>query len=96
MNEKKNVFLKTMKQLRIGSFVTVLFFVLYVASMVLKIGVISDILAIAGMLIALYVMFSVLMYEGEDKTRSFVWGQCSVAILMMLFAYGTVRQWLGL
>ena len=64
MNEKKNPFLKNLKQLRIGSFVTTAFFVVYLISMVLKLGVISGIIAIVGTLVGLYVFFSDLMYEG--------------------------------
>ena len=96
MNEKKNPFLKNLKQLRIGSFVTAGFFAVYLASMVLKAGVLSGIIAIVGTLVALYVFFSDLMYEGEDKTRSFTWGQGAMTIMLALFAYGTIKQWLGL
>lgn len=96
MNEKKNPFLKTLKQLRIGSFVTVLFFLLYLGSMVLKLGTVSGIIAIAGTLVGLYVFFSEQMYEGEDKTRSFTWGVGAMTLLLGMFAYGSIRQWLGL
>jgi len=96
MNEKKNPFLKNLKQLRIGSFVTAGFFAVYLASMVLKAGVLSGVIAIVGTLVALYVFFSDLMYEGEDKTRSFTWGQGAMTIMLALFAYGTIKQWLGL
>jgi len=96
MNEKKNPFLKNLKQLRIGSFVTTAFFVVYLISMVLKLGVISGIIAIVGTLVGLYVFFSDLMYEGEDKTRSFTWGLGAMTIMLAMFAYGTIKQWLGL
>ena len=96
MNEKKNIFLKNMKQLRIGSFITVLCFAVYLVSMVLKLGTLSGIIALAGAGVAIYVMFSAIMYEGEGMTRSFTWGQGAMALLMMLFAYGTIKQWLGL
>ena len=96
MNEKKNPFLKNLKQLRIGSFVTAGFFVVYLASMVLELGTASGIIAIVGMLVGLYVFFSDLMYEGEDKTRSFTWGVGAMTIMLALFAYGTIKQWLGL
>ena len=96
MNEKKNIFLKDMKQLRIGSFITAVCFAVYLVSMVLKLGTLSGIIALAGAGVAIYVMFSAIMYEGEDMTRSFTWGQGAMALLMMLFAYGTIKQWLGL
>lgn len=96
MNEKKNPFLDSLKKLRIGSFVTAAFFLVYLAAMVLKLGAVSGIIAILGAAVGIYVFFSELMYEGEDKTRSFTWGQGAMTILMMLFAYGTIKQWLGL
>lgn len=96
MKEKKNPFLKNLKQLRIGSFVTAAFFAVYLLSMVLELGVISGVIAVSGTLTGLYVLFSELMYEGEDKTRSFTWGQAGMTLLMALFTYGTIRQWLGL
>ena len=64
--------------------------------MVLKLGVISGIIAIVGTLVGLYVFFSDLMYEGEDKTRSFTWGLGAMTIMLAMFAYGTIKQWLGL
>ena len=96
MNEKKNPFLKNLKQLRIGSFITTAILVVYLISMVLELGVISGIIAIVGMLVGLYVFFSDLMYEGEDKTRSFTWGLGAMTIMLAMFAYGTIKQWLGL
>ena len=96
MNEKKNPFLKTLKQLRAGSFLTTGFFVVYLISMVLELGTISGIIAIVGTLVGLYVFFSDQMYEGEDKTRSFTWGVGAMTIMLAMFAYGTIKQWLGL
>ena len=96
MKEKKNPFLNSLKQLRIGSFVTAAFFGAYLLLMVLKPGTLSGIVAIVGMLVGLYVFFSDLMYEGEDKTRSFTWGQGAMTMMLALFAYGTIKQWLGL
>ena len=96
MKEKKNPFLDSLKKLRIGSFVTAAFFVVYLVSMVLKLGTVSGIIAIVGAAVSLYVFFSDLMYEGEDKTRSFTWGLGAMTILLALFAYGTLKQWLGL
>ena len=96
MNEKKNPFLKNLKQLRIGSFITTAILVVYLISMVMELGVISGIIAIVGMLVGLYVFFSDLMYEGEDKTRSFTWGLGAMTIMLAMFAYGTIKQWLGL
>ena len=98
-NEKKGFTLKTRKQLNWGAAVSGLGFLLFLLVSALDLGVLKDIVVVVCALISLWVFVSASDVRKDDKeavSYNLLWGTGALAIMMVFFAFATLRMRLGL
>lgn len=98
-NEKKGFTLKTRKQLNWGAAASGLGFLLFLLVSALDLGVLKDIVVVVCALISLWVFVSASDVRKEDKeavSYNLLWGTGALAMMMVFFAFATLRMRLGL
>ena len=98
-NEKKGFLLKTAKQMNWGAGASALGFFLYLLVSALDLGILKDIVVVAGAVLSLWVFASVADGRNRDKeavTYNLLWGTGALALMMVFFAFATIRMRLGL
>ena len=97
--EKKGPLLKTRKQLNVGAAASALGFLLFLLVSALDLGIVKDIVVVAGAAVSLWVFVSVSDIRKEDKetvSYNLMWGTGALALMMVFFAFATLRMRLGL
>ena len=98
-NEKKGFTLKTRKQLNWGAAASGLGFLLFLLVSALDLGVLKDIVVVVCALISLWVFVSASDVRKDDKeavSYNLLWGTGALAMMMVFFAFATLRMRLGL
>ena len=98
-NEKKGFTLKTRKQLNWGAAASGLGFLLFLLVSALDLGVLKDIVVVVCALISLWVFMSASDVRKDDKeavSYNLLWGTGALAMMMVFFAFATLRMRLGL
>lgn len=98
-NEKKDFLLKTKKQLNIGAGLSALGFLLFLLVSVLDLGILKDIVVIVFAAVSLWVFMSVTdarKADSEAVSYNLLWGTGALALMMVFFAFATIRVRLGL
>ena len=98
-NEKKGFTLKTRKQLNWGAAASGLGFLLFLLVSALDLGVLKDIVVVVCALISLWVFVSASDVRKDDKeavSYNLLWGTGALALMMVFFAFATLRMRLGL
>ena len=98
-NEKKGFTLKTRKQLNWGAAASGLGFLLFLLVSALDLGALKDIVVVVCALISLWVFVSASDVRKDDKeavSYNLLWGTGALALMMVFFAFATLRMRLGL
>lgn len=98
MDKKSGFLLQTTKAMNIGTAITGIGFLLYLAASALVSSALADALAIVFGIIALYVFASIASGRRRDKeavSYSLLWGQTALTVLLVACAVLGVRQRLG-
>ena len=96
---KKWLELKTQKQLNRGAWISALGFLLYLLVSVLDLGILKDIVVVLSAAVSLWVFLCAAdVRKGDKETVSYnlLWGTGALAIMMVFFAFATLRMRLGL
>ena len=96
---KKWFELKTKKQLNRGAWVSALGFVAFLVVSALDLGILKDICVVVFAAVSLWVFLCVADVRKSDKetvTYNLLWGTGALAVMMVFFAFATIRMRLGL
>ena len=96
---KKWFELKTKKQLNRGAWVSALGFVAFLVVSALDLGILKDICVVVFAAVSLWVFLCVADVRKNDKesvTYNLLWGTGALAVMMVFFAFATLRMRLGL
>lgn len=97
--EKRGFLLKTQKQLNLGAAVSALGFLLFLLVSALNLGIVKDIVVVVCAVVSLWVFVSVADVRKDDKetvSYNLLWGTGALALMMVFFAFATLRMRLGL
>jgi len=99
MKEKKGFLLRTVKEMNRGAVVSGIGFLLYLLLRATGLESISDVVVIVFAVISAYTFLSVAAGRMKDKeavSYSLLWGTGALALMLVGFAFLTIRMHLGL